>query len=83
MIKEFVEGSGDIHSLCAKLVFHEELKDVDIKDIKNVRPDLRTLETFSTRLSEKLSTRKLGRDTPTLRPSTSAINERKSTSTQV
>lgn len=41
MLKEFLEGSGDMHSLCAKLVFHEELKDVDIKDIKHVRPDLR------------------------------------------
>lgn len=41
MLREFIEGSGDIHSLCAKLVFHEELKDVEIKDIKHVRPDLR------------------------------------------
>lgn len=41
MLKEFLEGSGDIHSLCAKLVFKNELKDVDIKDIKHVRPDLR------------------------------------------
>lgn len=41
MLKEFLEGSGDMHSLCAKLVFHEELKDVEVKDIKHVRPDLR------------------------------------------
>lgn len=41
MLKEFLEGSGDMHSLCAKLVFHEELKDIEIKDIKKVRPDLR------------------------------------------
>lgn len=41
MLKEFLEGSGDMHSLCAKLVFHEELKDIDVKDIKDLRPDLR------------------------------------------
>lgn len=41
MINEFLYGSGDMHSLCAKLVFHEELEGVDIKDIKHVRPDLR------------------------------------------
>lgn len=41
MLREFIEGSGDIHSLCAKLVFHEELKDIDVKDIKELRPDLR------------------------------------------
>ena len=41
MLKEFLEGSGDMHSLCAKMVFAEELKDVEIKDIKKVRPDLR------------------------------------------
>lgn len=41
MIEEFLHGSGDMHSLCAKLVFHEELKDVPVKDIKKVRPDLR------------------------------------------
>lgn len=41
MLKEFLEGSGDMHSLCAKMVFAEELKDVEIRDIKKVRPDLR------------------------------------------
>lgn len=41
MLKEFLEGSGDMHSLCAKLVFHEELKGIDVKDIKDLRPDLR------------------------------------------
>ena len=41
MLKEFLERSGDMHSLCAKLVFHEELKDVAIEDIATVRPDLR------------------------------------------
>lgn len=41
MLKEFLEGSGDMHSLCAKLVFHEDLKDIPVKDIAKVRPDLR------------------------------------------
>lgn len=41
MLKEFLEGSGDMHSLCAKLVFHEELKDIAVEDIKHLRPDLR------------------------------------------
>lgn len=42
MLNEFLHGSGDMHSLCAKMVFHEELKDVEVKDIKKKRPDLRT-----------------------------------------
>lgn len=42
MLDEFLHGSGDMHSLCAKMVFHEELKDVEIKDIKKLRPDLRS-----------------------------------------
>lgn len=41
MLREFTEGSGDMHSLCAKMVFAEELKDVEVKDVKKVRPDLR------------------------------------------
>lgn len=41
MLKEFLEGSGDMHSLCAKMVFAEELKDIEVKDIKKLRPDLR------------------------------------------
>ena len=41
MLEEFLHRSGDMHSLCAKLVFHEELKDVEIEDIKHLRPDLR------------------------------------------
>lgn len=41
MLKEFLEGSGDMHSLCAKLVFHEELEGIEVKDIKKLRPDLR------------------------------------------
>lgn len=42
MLEEFLHGSGDMHSLCAKMVFHEELKDIEVKDIKKKRPDLRT-----------------------------------------
>lgn len=30
-----------MHSLCAKLVFYEELKDIPIEKIKDLRPDLR------------------------------------------
>lgn len=41
MINEFLHGSGDMHSLCAKMVFKEELKDIDVKDVKKLRPDLR------------------------------------------
>lgn len=43
MQDEFLYGSGDMHSLCAKMVFHEELKDIDVKDVKKKRPDLRKL----------------------------------------
>ena len=41
MIEEFLHGSGDMHSLCAKMVFHRELEGIDVKEVKNVRPDLR------------------------------------------
>ena len=41
MLEEFLNRSGDMHSLCAKLVFHEELKDIPIEEIKTKRPDLR------------------------------------------
>ena len=34
MIKEFLEGSGDMHSLTAKMVYKEELKDVPIEQVK-------------------------------------------------
>ena len=35
------ENGIDTHNLYAKLCFPEELKDVDVKDVKKVRPDLR------------------------------------------
>ena len=41
MIKEYLEGSGDLHSLVAKKCFSKELEDIEVKDIKKLRPDLR------------------------------------------
>lgn len=41
MLKEFLTGSGDMHSLCAKMVFTKELEGIDVKDIAKLRPDLR------------------------------------------
>ena len=41
LLDEFLYGSGDSHAAYAKAVFTEELKDVDVKDIKKLRPDLR------------------------------------------
>ena len=41
MLKEYIEGSGDIHSLAAKGCFPDELAGVEVKDVKKVRPDLR------------------------------------------
>lgn len=42
MIDEFLYGSGDMHSLCAKMVFVKELEGIDVKDVKKKRPDLRS-----------------------------------------
>ena len=41
MINEFLYGSGDIHSLVAKMIF-PELKDVPVTEIKKKFPHLRT-----------------------------------------
>lgn len=41
LLDEFLYGSGDTHAAYAKVVFADELKDVEVKDIKKVRPDLR------------------------------------------
>lgn len=41
LLDEFLYGSGDTHAAYAKVVFAEELKDVEVKDIKKLRPDLR------------------------------------------
>lgn len=42
MIEEYLHGSGDIHSLTAKACFAKELEGVAVKDIKKLRPDLRS-----------------------------------------
>lgn len=41
MLREYLEGSGDIHSLVAKACFPDELDGIEVKDIKKLRPDLR------------------------------------------
>lgn len=41
LLDEFLYGSGDTHAAYAKVVFADELKDVEVKDIKKKRPDLR------------------------------------------
>lgn len=40
-IKDIFLNDIDSHSMYAKIFFKEELKDVDVKDIKKLRPDLR------------------------------------------
>lgn len=42
LLDEFLYGSGDTHAAYAKAVFAEELKDVETKDVKEKRPDLRS-----------------------------------------
>lgn len=41
LIESFEQGI-DTHNVYAKLCFPEELKDVDVRDVKKVRPDLRS-----------------------------------------
>ena len=41
MIDLFTNGCGDLHSLVAKMVYPEELKDIATEDVKRLRPDLR------------------------------------------
>jgi DNA polymerase I-like protein with 3'-5' exonuclease and polymerase domains len=41
MLDEFLHGGGDMHSLCAKMVFSKELEGIEVKDVKHERPDLR------------------------------------------
>ena len=40
LLESFEQGI-DTHNLYAKLCFPEELKDIDVRDVKKVRPDLR------------------------------------------
>jgi len=42
MIDEYLYGTGDIHSLTAKHCFPIELAGIEVKDIKEKRPDLRS-----------------------------------------
>ena len=42
LLDEFLYGSGDTHAAYAKAVFVDELKDIETKDVKKLRPDLRT-----------------------------------------
>ena len=49
MIDEFLHGSGDMHSLCAYMVYQKEIpRDTPIKDIKklfhNLRQDAKGIE---------------------------------------
>lgn len=41
LLDEFLTGSGDTHAAYAKVVFADELKAIDVTDIKKKRPDLR------------------------------------------
>lgn len=41
MIDLFLNGCGDLHSLVAKMVYPDELKDIAVEDVKKLRPDLR------------------------------------------
>lgn len=41
LLDEFLYGSGDTHAAYAKVVFKDELKDIEVRDIKRLRPDLR------------------------------------------
>lgn len=43
MLKELNEGSGDIHSLVASIVYKEEIGDTPLKDIKKKFHDLRQI----------------------------------------
>lgn len=41
MIDLFLTGCGDLHSLVAKMVYPDELKDIPVEQVKKLRPDLR------------------------------------------
>ena len=41
MIDLFTNGCGDLHSLVAKMVYPEELRDIPVENVKKLRPDLR------------------------------------------
>jgi hypothetical protein len=52
IIKELMEGSGDIHSLTAYIAYPEIPRDTDIKDIKKLRNMHRILLHVYTILSQ-------------------------------
>lgn len=41
MIELFLHGCGDLHSLVAKMVYPDELRDIPVEQVKKLRPDLR------------------------------------------
>ena len=41
MVDLFLHGCGDLHSLVAKMVYPDELRDIPVEQVKKVRPDLR------------------------------------------
>ena len=41
MIDLFLHGCGDLHSLVAKMVYPDELRNIPIEQVKKLRPDLR------------------------------------------
>ena len=41
MIDLFLHGCGDLHSLVAKMVYPDKLKDIPVEQVKKLRPDLR------------------------------------------
>lgn len=41
MIDLFLHGCGDLHSLVAKMVYPDELRDIPVEEVKKLRPDLR------------------------------------------
>lgn len=42
LLDEFLYGSGDTHAAYAKAVFTKELEGIETKDVKKLRPDLRS-----------------------------------------
>lgn len=41
MIDLFLHGCGDLHSLVAKMVYPDELRNIPVEQVKKLRPDLR------------------------------------------
>lgn len=43
MLDLFINGCKDLHSLVAKMIYKDELKDIPVEQVKKKRPDLRKL----------------------------------------